>query len=183
MSVILYIIVRKCTIIDHIMKVLHQQLDSNTRLKYTTPIRLLIVDDRAPAREGLRALLSVIGEPYQDSDCLPIVIVGEACDGAQALNMVEEQCPDVVLMDVRMPGLSGLEAARIMKANWPDIHIILLSFYGVHRVEAFNVGADSFLLKGCPPDELIKAILFSRSVSEARGSNGYNAELKKVDGG
>ena len=77
--------------------------------------------------------------------------------------MVEQQHPDVVLMDVRMPGLSGLEATRLMRASWPDIQIILMSFYGVHRTEALNAGADSFLLKGCPPEELLKAIFNARS--------------------
>ena len=122
------------------------------------PIRLLIVDDRAPAREGLKALLSAAGG-YQDLKHLhPIVIVGEACDGMEALILVKKQQPDVVLMDVRMPGLNGLETLRLIKAGWPGVRVILMSFYGFHRTEALLAGADSFLLKGCSPDELLKEI-------------------------
>lgn len=151
-----------------------------------SPVRLLIVDDRSPAREGLRALLSVIGEPFQDVDCPPIVVIGEACDGTQAITMVDQEHPDVVLMDVRMPGMSGLEAARLMKASWPEIPIILMSFYGVHRADALNVGATSFLLKGCPPDELLKAILRARSGTNDNGLHRIKAEpisTKKSGGG
>ena len=126
---------------------------------WNNPIRLLIVDDRLPAREGLRALLSVIGDSDEQHHYPPIMVVGEACDGAQAIKMAQELHPDVVLMDVRMPGLSGLEAARLLRASWPDIQIILMSFYGVHRVEALETGANSFLLKGCSPEELLDTIL------------------------
>ena len=128
------------------------------------PIRLLIVDDRIPAREGLRALISVIGEATFDQQRATIVVAGEASDGAQAIKLVAEQHIDVVLMDVRMPGLNGLETARLMKSYWPDLHIILISFYGVHRVKAMEAGADEFLLKGCSPEELLKAILAVREL-------------------
>jgi len=151
-----------------------------------SPVRLLIVDDRPPAREGLRALLSVIGEPFQDGDCPSIVVIGEACDGTQAITMVDQEHPDVVLMDVRMPGMSGLEAARLMKASWPEIPIILLSFYGVHRADALNAGANSFLLKGCSPEELLKAILHARSGANDNGSHMIKVEqisTKKSGGG
>lgn len=158
------------------MQNFYQQSDATQRAMSISPVRLLIVDDRAPAREGLRALISVIGEPFLESDCPPIMVIGEACDGAQAIKMVEQQHPDVVLMDVRMPGLSGLEAARLMRSSWPDIHIILMSFYGVHRTEALNSGADSFLLKGCSPEELLKTIL-----NASLGQNGSGLLWKKAE--
>ena len=100
--------------------------------------------------------------------------------------MVDQEHPDVVLMDVRMPGLSGLEAARLMKASWPEIPIILMSFYGVHRADALNAGANSFILKGCSPEELLKAILRARSGANDNGLHRIKAEpisTKKSGGG
>ena len=151
-----------------------------------SPVRLLIVDDRPPAREGLRALLSVMGEPFRDGNCPSIVVIGEACDGTQAIAMVDQEHPDVVLMDVRMPGMSGLEATRLMKASWPEIPIILMSFYGVHRTDALNAGANSFLLKGCSPEELMKAILHASLGTNENGLHGKKTEpisTKKSGGG
>ena len=142
-----------------------KKLDGKLHAEVTSPIRLLIVDDRTPAREGLRALLSVIGESISDQERPSIVVVGEASDGAQAIKIVAQQHPEVVLMDVRMPGLNGLETMRLMKSYWPDLHIILISFYGVHRAEALEAGADEFLLKGCSPEELLQAILAVRDLS------------------
>lgn len=165
------------------MENFYQQSDAIHKARSISPVRLLIVDDRAPAREGLRALISVIGEPCQDADCPAIVVVGEACDGTQAIKMVEQQHPDVVLMDVRMPGLSGLEATRLMRSSWPEIPIILMSFYGVHRMEAMSAGADSFLLKGCSPEELLKAILNARLVKNVSGLPGKKAGLTGVKKG
>ena len=150
------------------------QLDCKSRVTATPPIRLLIVDDRTPAREGLHALISVIGESISDPERPSIVVVGEASDGAQAIKIVAEQHPEVVLMDVRMPGLNGLETMRLMKAYWPDLRIILISFYGVHRVEAIGAGADKFLLKGCSPEELLQAIL------EVRDMPSHNAPSARV---
>ena len=151
-----------------------------------SPVRLLIVDDRPPAREGLRALLSVMGEPFRDGNCPSIVVIGEACDGTQAMAMVDQEHPDVVLMDVRMPGMSGLEATRVMKARWPEIPIILMSFYGVHRTDALNAGANSFLLKGCSPEELLKAIMHASLGTNENDLHRIEAEsirIKKSGGG
>mgnify|MGYP002475493458 FL=1 len=145
-----------------------------------SPIHLLIVDDRAPAREGLRALISVIGKPHLDTGCPPIMVIGEACDGTQAMQMVEKLHPDVVLMDVRMPGLSGLDVTRLIKASWPGIGIVLMSFYGVHMTEALSVGADSFLLKGCPPEDLLKAIQKAKEKSDAQD---FPERVEKSSGG
>ena len=138
----------------------HPERSNNKSLATPAPsIRLVIVDDRAPAREGLRALISASGGPDRDAICPLIEVVGEACDGTQAIKMVTELRPDVVLMDVRMPGLSGLATTRLMRAYWPELFIILISFYGVHRVEAMEAGANMFLIKGCNPEELLLAIL------------------------
>ena len=113
-------------------------------------VRLLIADDRARSRSGLRALLSTW--PGMET-------VAEAADGREAVRLAEERRPDVVLMDARMPGMDGLEATRLIKARWPAVKVVVLTLYAFRRAEALAAGADAFLLKGCPPDELLAAIL------------------------
>jgi DNA-binding NarL/FixJ family response regulator len=112
--------------------------------------RVLIADDNVRARLGLRVLLGLRPE---------IEVVGEAADGLEAVDMVRDRRPDVALMDVRMPLLDGLEAAQQMKAHWPQIRIILTSMVASHRAQALAAGADRFLLKGSPTEELLAAIL------------------------
>lgn len=112
--------------------------------------RVLIADDNVRARFGLRVLLSLRPE---------IEVVGEAGDGFEAVDMVRDRRPDVALMDVRMPLLDGLEATQQMKARWPQVRIILTSMVASHRAKALAAGADMFLPKGCPTEELLAAIL------------------------
>jgi YesN/AraC family two-component response regulator len=111
--------------------------------------KVLIADDNDRARNGLRALLAIRQE---------IDIVGEAADGRQAVQMVREYQPDVVLMDVRMPQMDGLEATRQIKARWPGVRVVVVSMYATHRTEALDAGADRFLSKGCPLQELLEAL-------------------------
>ena len=111
--------------------------------------RLVIADDSPHARHGQRALLAT--QPG-------IEVVGEAGDGKEALRLVEKSRPDGVLLDVRMPGMDGLEAARRIKDRWPEIKVIVLSMYAAYREEALATGADAFLVKGCPVEELLNAI-------------------------
>lgn len=112
--------------------------------------RVLIADDRSRSRKGLSALLSTSAQ---------MEVVGEARNGVEAVALVEEIHPDVILMDARMPVMSGIEATRMIKGRWPDIKIIVLSMYRTYLEDAQQAGADSFLEKGCPPQELLKAIL------------------------
>lgn len=119
--------------------------------------RLLIADDRARSRDGLRALLATW--PGME-------VVGEATDGQEAVRLVKELSPDVVLMDVRMPVMDGLEAARIIKREWPRIRVVVLTMYVSHRPEARAAGADAFLVKGCPPEDLLAAISGEGSPTE-----------------
>ncbi len=119
-------------------------------------LRVLIADDRAWSRAGLRALLATRRE---------IQVVGEAADGREALALVEQQQPDVVLLDGRMPVLDGIEATRLIKARWPAIRVVVLTMYAAYCSEALAAGADCFLVKGGRSKELFEAIL---------GSNGHD---------
>jgi DNA-binding NarL/FixJ family response regulator len=110
------------------------------------PIRVLIVDDQPRARKSLKALLSTwpwVGEMH------------EGCNGREALQLVKELQPDVVLMDVRMPEIDGLTAAVQIKALWPQVKVILLSMYPEYQGEALAAGADAFVGKGDAPRELL----------------------------
>jgi DNA-binding NarL/FixJ family response regulator len=88
-----------------------------------------------------------------------IEIVGEATDGQGAVQFVEQCRPDVVLMDIRMPVMDGLEATRIIKERCPEIKVIVLSMYSSYQAEALAAGADAFLVKGCAAEDLLQAIL------------------------
>ena len=112
--------------------------------------RVLIVEDRTQTREGLKALLATAP---------PVQVVGEAADGREAINLITELQPDVVLMDASMPIMDGLEATRLVKAQWPEVRVIVLTIHTGLRAEALAAGADAFLVKGCPAGELLAAIL------------------------
>ncbi len=113
-------------------------------------IRILIADDCPHARNGLRALL----------DLWPrIEVVGEATSGWEAVQLVKACRPDVIVMDVQMPVLNGLEAAQIIKDKWPETRIVVLTSYVGYRAAALAVGAEVFLPKGCSTEDLIEALL------------------------
>jgi DNA-binding NarL/FixJ family response regulator len=124
-------------------------------------IRLLIADDRPSSRKGLRALLGVRPE---------IEIVGDAVDGREAVRLVEELQPDVVLMDVSMPVLDGLEATRLIKNQWPEVRVIILTMYALSPADAQAVGADASLVKGCPTENLLRAIWAKTGSTQATSS-------------
>jgi len=111
---------------------------------------VLIADDRPRSRDGLRALLATWPE---------VEVICEAADGREAVRLVGECRPDVVLMDVRMPAMDGLEATRLIKDRWPEAKVVVLTMYASYRADALAAGADAFLVKGCPADELLEAIL------------------------
>jgi len=114
-------------------------------------IRVLIADDHAIVRSGVRMLLEV--EPDFD-------VVGEAEDGNQAIALTEELQPDIVLMDIAMPGIDGLNATRKIKAQWPDINVVVLTMHRSeeHFFEMLKNGASGYLLKGAEPGDLIHAL-------------------------
>lgn len=113
-------------------------------------IRVLIADDSPRSRDGLRALLATWPQ---------VEVVGEASDGQEAVRLVEELRPHVVLMDARMPRMDGLEATRLIKKMWPEVRVIVLTMYDPYQADALATGADSFLVKGCGCEELFEAIL------------------------
>lgn len=110
------------------------------------PLRILIVDDQPRARRSSIALLSTWSR---------ILEIREAGDGREAVRRVEQVRPDLVLMDVRMPEMDGLEATRQIKALWPQVKVIVLSLYGEHRDEALSAGADAFVGKEEAPEKLL----------------------------
>ena len=112
-------------------------------------IKVLITDDRITSRKGLRALM--LTQP-------DIQIIGEARDGEKAIQFIEREKPDVVLMDAFMPKLNGLQATKIIKKRWSRIRVVILTLHDDIREEALAAGADAFLVKGCSPDELIREI-------------------------
>jgi len=121
------------------------------------PLRIVIVDDEAPARSRLRDLLT---------DCaasLPLEIAGEAASGAQALDMVEKQRADVVLLDIRMPGMDGIETAQhLRKLDHPPV-VIFTTAYDAYALKAFEVHAIDYLLKPIRAARLIEALSAARS--------------------
>ena len=113
-------------------------------------IRLIIVDDNPHALRGLCAMLAT--QPRID-------IVGEASQGLEAIALVESKQPHVALMDLRMPVMDGIQATRAIKEHWPEVRVILISIYADYQGEALESGADAFLVKGCPAEELVSAIV------------------------
>jgi len=113
--------------------------------------RLLLVDDDALVRSGLALILG--GAP-------DLEVVGQAGDGAEALRLIPELRPDVVLMDIRMPTLDGVEATRVLKERGDEPRIVVLTTFGAdeHVVAALSAGADGFLLKDTPPADIVDAV-------------------------
>ncbi len=117
----------------------------------TMTIRIMIVDDHAVVRQGLRMFLSLDNE---------LEIIGEASDGREALNMARELRPDVILMDLLMPVMDGIEAITAIKSEMPDIELIALTsvLEDASVIGAIRAGAVGYLLKNTRADELIQAI-------------------------
>ena len=118
-------------------------------------IRVLIVDDHAMVRQGLRTFLEL-----QDSASLPIEVAGEAVNGAQAVELARKTQPDVILLDLVMPEMDGIQATiRIMESN-PNARVIILTSFGEEEkvLPAIRAGAQGYLLKDIPPNELVHAV-------------------------
>jgi DNA-binding NarL/FixJ family response regulator len=121
-------------------------------------IRVLLADDHQMLRDGLRAVLSLEDD---------IEVVGEANDGHGAVEMVGRLAPDVVLMDIGMSGLNGVDATRRIKAESPDVKVIALSTYSDKRyvLSMLEVGASGYVLKAAAVDEMCRAV---RAVADGK---------------
>ncbi len=129
-------------------------------------MRVLVVDDEAPARERMRRLIDEIGEHE---------VVAEAGDGAAAIREAHAHKPDVVLLDVRMPGTDGVEAAHDLAAMEPPPAIIFTTAFGDHALEAFEAHAVDYLMKPLRQQRLAQALAAARRTTRA--------QLAAVDGG
>jgi two-component system invasion response regulator UvrY len=114
-------------------------------------IKVLLVDDHILVRTGIEHLLE---------ESSGINVVGVACSGEEALEQVKALKPDVVLMDINMPGIGGIEASRKINQRHPEVKIIALSVYadGPFPHQLLSIGAHGYISKSCPPGELISAV-------------------------
>lgn len=114
-------------------------------------IKVLIVDDHPVVRKGLWSCLSAR---------MTLKIVGEACDGDDALAKIKELAPDIVLMDVDMPKKNGLEVTNALRKEAPDVKVLILSMQSSRDtvLRIIKAGARGYVLKDAPPDELVRAI-------------------------
>jgi len=116
-----------------------------------SPIRVMIVDDHDMVRRGLTAFLKIKPD---------LELVGEACNGQEALRVCEQIQPDVILMDLVMPEISGTAATQIIRERWPQVQVIALTSFQEKELvqEALQAGAISYLLKNVSVDDLAEAI-------------------------
>ena len=112
-------------------------------------IRILLVDDHQVVREGLHHMLK------QEED---MEVVGQSANGEEALSQVEKLSPNIVLMDIKMPGVDGIELTRQLKGKQPFCNVIMLTLYDEYLAEAFEAGAAGYLLKDTKRAELTQAI-------------------------
>lgn len=112
--------------------------------------RILIVDDTSYVRKALKEIIEELGHK----------VVGEAKNGNEAINMAEELSPDIVIMDIVMPGKNGIDAMKEMKAKNPSLHIILMSAMGQEKLimDAINAGAKHFIIKPFRKENILSAI-------------------------
>ncbi len=116
-----------------------------------SPIRLILADDHVMLRQGTLAMLA------RESD---LTVVGEANDGAEAVRLAETLRPDVVVMDVRMPGMNGIEATRQIRNRWPSVQVLVLTAHDddEYVFALLEAGANGYLLKTAPVADLVRAI-------------------------
>jgi two-component system, NarL family, response regulator YdfI len=141
----------------------HAMGEANTE---QNAIRVVVVDDHQVVREGLRMMLEVLGAGF--------AVVGEAAEGAAAVRIVEACQPEVVLMDLRMPGMDGLDAIRQIHTRWPQIALVILTTYNEDALmlEGLQAGASGYLLK-----DVSSTTLFHTIRSAAQGATLLQPEV------
>ena len=113
------------------------------------PAKIMVVEDNSRARSALMAYISLqVG----------VRITAEASNGLEAINKIKSSPPDIVIMDIQMPVMDGLEATKIIKKRWPKVKVIALTMYKNYQSEALSAGADAFLVKGCSVAELVSTV-------------------------
>jgi DNA-binding NarL/FixJ family response regulator len=141
--------------------------DSESRL---ASIRLLLADDQPRVRQSLEALLTALCWRTPNSINVLFEIVGVADDGQGVIQQAQALHPDVVVLDLPVHDsanpllrseetLDGLTVIRIIKREWPEIKVVVLTMYATNRSASLLAGADAFLLKGCPTRELVEAVI------------------------
>ncbi|CAN7402327.1 DNA-binding NarL/FixJ family response regulator [Pseudomonas sp. BT76 TE3572] len=129
------------------------------------PIRVALVDDHALVRDGIKALLAVMA---------PLEVVGEAESGADAIEMVGRCQPDLLLVDISLRDMNGLELTRVLRSQYPSLKVLVLSMYDNNEYvsESVRAGASGYVLKNSPSREIIAAI-----EAIASGGTFYSAEI------
>ena len=130
-------------------------------------IRVLLADDHPVVREGIRSCLAAQRH---------IEVIGEAANGEQAVSLAQQLAPDVVLMDINMPRLSGLEATKLLRRSSPRIRVLILSVHNKRQfvLQIVRSGARGYVLKESPPEELVRAI-----ETVARGEACFSPEVAR----
>ncbi len=116
-----------------------------------SPVKVLIVDDHRMFREGIRSRLARHTR---------FRVIGEAANADEAIKIMQQAAPSIVILDIRMPGPSGIDLARRLRREWPDVKILVLSGYDFDQyVRAFaRIGIHGYLLKDCPQEALVEAL-------------------------
>lgn len=143
-------------------------------------IQVLIVDDHAIIRDGLKALLEKESK---------FVVVGEAENGFEAIELMKKVSPDVILLDIAMPGMNGIQAAREILETQPEVKIIILSMYATSEIihQALKAGVLGYLIKDAAGEEVISALesvykgrrYFSTSIKEVLNRDARNTQESK----
>ncbi|MCS3838902.1 DNA-binding NarL/FixJ family response regulator [Pseudomonas sp. JAI111] len=136
-----------------------------TAMNLPCPIRVALVDDHALVRDGIKALLAVMA---------PLEVVGEAESGADAIEMVGRCQPDLLLVDISLRDMNGLELTRLLRSQYPSLKVLVLSMYDNYEYvsESVRAGASGYVLKNSPSREIIAAI-----EAIASGGTFYSAEI------
>ena len=136
------------------------------------PIQILIADDHTLFRDGLRALLGSLPDT---------AVIGEAANGAEAIAQAEKLQPDVVLMDIQMPGVNGIEATRQIVNTSPHIGVIVVTMFEDDDsvFAAMRAGARGYVLKGADQEEMLRAV---RAVARGEQTTSNGRRLPRADG-